>query len=103
MLVRLLLGSRFLPSVDVLRALALLCPLIAINTVLVYQWLLPRFLDASLTRLTLTAGVINVCFALLLAPRYGAVGMAWAVVLTEVFVLGGCCFSLMRARRAPTE
>jgi len=102
-LVRLLLGSRFLPSVDVLRALALLCPLIAINTVLVYQWLLPRFLDASLTRLTLTAGVINLCFALLLAPRYGAVGMAWAVVLTEVFVLGGCCFSLMRAHRAPTE
>lgn len=100
-LVQLLLGSRFLPSVDILRVLAPLCPLVAVNTVLVYQWLLPRFLDASLTRLTVIAGVINVCLALLLAPPYGAVGMAWAVVLTEVFVLGACCFSLVLAGRTP--
>jgi PST family polysaccharide transporter len=101
-LTRLLLGSQFLPAIGVLRILALLCPLIAVNTMLVYQWMLPRFLDAALIRVTVLAGVLNICMALLLVPRYAAVGMAWAVVGAEIFVLVGCSLVLVTPRhRSP--
>jgi PST family polysaccharide transporter len=89
LLVRVLLGDKFRASEDILRVMALLCVLVSINTVLAYQWLLPRFMDAKLTGLTVFGGVLNICFSLLFVPRHGAVGMAWAVVCTELFVFAG--------------
>jgi PST family polysaccharide transporter len=99
-LVRVLLGDRFRATVQILRVLSLLCPLVSMNTVLAYHWLLPRFLDASLTRLTVIGGVLNICFSLLFAPRFGAVGMAWAVVCTEAFVFAGYMVVLSARFRA---
>ena len=99
-LVRMLLGDAYRVSEDILRVLAFLCPLVSVNTVLAYQWLLPRFLDAQLTGLTVIAGVLNIGFSLLFVPPYGAVGMAWAVVCTEVFVLAGYMVILSTRRRA---
>ncbi len=74
--VRLLLGPEFQPAVPVLRVLALLCPLISVNTVLALLWLLPRYLDARLNYVTLLAGAVNLALALFLAPRGTHVGMA---------------------------
>ncbi len=93
LLVRLLLGPEFGPAIPALRILALLCPLIAVNTVLAFVWLLPRFMDARLNRVTLMAGLINIGLALLLARRYSHLGMAAAVVLTESFVLASLIWS----------
>lgn len=98
-LVRLLLGSGFVPAISILRVLALLCPLIAVNTVLGYQWLLPRLLDARLNQITLIAGILNVGFALLLVPEYGALGLAYSLVLVEGFVLAACCIVLISTFR----
>jgi PST family polysaccharide transporter len=91
-----ILGSGFGSSLEIFRILALLCPLVAVNTVLAFQWLLPRFLDASLTGITIAAGVINVGAAFFVVPRYGALGMACTVVAAEVFVLAGCLLSLWK-------
>jgi PST family polysaccharide transporter len=104
-IVRFLLGPKFIPAIELLQVLALICPLISVNTVLVYHWLLPRFLDAALTGVTVTAGFFNVCMAVLLVPRYGALGMAWAVVAAEAMVTASCGLILMygslRGNRKP--
>lgn len=89
LLIRFLLGPGYESAVPVLRILALLLPVIAFGTVLGIQWALPMGLDRPFYAIVACAGVINVVLAVILAPRHGALGMAWAVVLTEAFVVLG--------------
>src|SRR5439155_26300868 len=84
LLVRVLLGSDFHPAVNVLRLLALLPPLIAITQSLGFQWLLPHGKESTVNRIILGAGLINITMALLLVPRFAHIGMALAVLCSEV-------------------
>jgi PST family polysaccharide transporter len=85
-IVRMVLGPHFGPSVPVLRLLALLVPLVAFGNVLGIQWMLPLGMDRAFNKIILAAGFINLVLALVLAPAYTDMGMAWAVVLAETFV-----------------
>ena len=93
LLIRLLLGEAFEPAVMVLRILALLPPLLSITYSIGLQCLLPLGRDADVNRIILTAGALNVALAVILAPRLGHIGMAWAIVTAELFV----SFSMVRA------
>ena len=53
---------------------------------------------ASFTRITLAALLLNLLLNLLLIPRQGAEGAAWATLSTELFVMGACMICLHRAR-----
>jgi len=86
LLLRVALGSGFGPAVPVLRVLALLVPLISLNNVFGIQWMLPLGKDRAFNRIILTAGLINIVLASLLAPAFGATGMGWSVVSAEFFV-----------------
>ncbi|MBV9181548.1 MAG: flippase [Acidobacteria bacterium] len=94
MLIRLILGTGFAPAVPVLRVLSLLIPLISLSLVFGIQWMLPLGLESLCNRVTLTAGVINIVLAAILAPLYSSIGMAWAVVCAELYVCGGVYLSL---------
>jgi len=96
LLVRILLGRALEPAVPVLRWLAILPPLIGMNTVLSTQWMAPLNLDATLNWIITGAGVLNVCLAFLLAPRYQQMGMAWAVICAELFIAFACGLVLYR-------
>lgn len=87
LLVRLLLGPEYDPAVGALRVLALLLPTLSVTTALVTMRVLPAERDRVLLGITIAAGVLNVALATHLAPRYGQVGMAAAVVTTEAAVL----------------
>lgn len=89
LLVRVLLGPGYEAAVPVLRALSVLPPIIAVGTVLGLQWALPTGLDRPYFRLVLTGAAVNVTMAILLVPRYGALGMAGAIVTAECLVTGG--------------
>lgn len=89
LLIRLLLGPGYEAAVPVLRVLALLAPIIALGTVLGIQWALPMGLDRPFYAFVVAAGIINVLLALVLAPRWGAVGMAVSVVVADSVVTGG--------------
>lgn len=84
--VNLFLGREFMPAISVLRVLAAVVPLVALSHVLGIQWMLPRGLDRDFNRIIASAGALNVVLAVALAPRYGPLGMAAAVVTSEVFV-----------------
>ncbi len=85
-LVRVLMGPEFAPAIGVLRILACLPPLLAVSHSVGLQWLLPNGREGEVSRIILRAGVLNLALAALLAPGFGHVGMAWAVVCSEAFV-----------------
>ena len=86
LLVRIMLGAGFEPAVPVLRVLAILLPVVALSNVLGIQWMLPLGLDRPFNAIILGAGFINISLAVILAPHYAQMGMAYAVVFSELFV-----------------
>ncbi len=87
--VGILLGEGYGAAVPVLRLLALLPPVVAVGTVLGIQWALPMGYDRPFYALVFGAAALNVALAVLLAPMYGARGMAAAVVVAEAMVAIG--------------
>ena len=88
LLVRLLLGPGYEGAVPLMRILAWLLPLIALSNFLGIQWMLAQKMDRPFNAIIFAAGLLNVALALLVVPRYGALGMAWVVVLSEAWVTG---------------
>ncbi len=88
-IINILLGVGFEPAIPVLRVLSLLIPLISWGQVLGLQWLIPLGFDNVYVVLGLIAGSVNIILAVLLASRYGALGMAWSVVAAEFVVVIG--------------
>lgn len=86
-LVPLLLGENFGPSVPLLRVLGLLPAVISLNMTLGLFWLLPRGLDLAFNLTVLGAALLNAALIVWLVPRGGPLGMAAAVVVTELAVL----------------
>jgi PST family polysaccharide transporter len=93
LLIRLLMGEGFEPAVTVLRILALLPPLLSITYSVGLQCLLPLGRDAEVNRIIIGAGILNVALAVMLAPNFAHIGMAWAIVAAEAFV----SFRMVRA------
>ncbi|HIE54050.1 MAG TPA: hypothetical protein EYP90_02520, partial [Chromatiaceae bacterium] len=109
-IVTILLGSQYGPSVGVIRVLAGLPLLIGASNVLGIQIMLPFGKDRAFMTILLGAGVTNIAFAVLLAPHWQAMGMAMAVLITETIVtasmliyLQSCGLSPLSRRSAQTK
>jgi len=100
-LVRLLLGPGYEGAVPLMRVLAWLLPLIALSNFLGIQWMLAQRMDRPFNIIIFIAGLLNVSLALLTVPRYGALGMAWVVVLSEAWVTGAMVVYLWWKGRLP--
>ena len=106
---KLLLGGKFEPAIEVLRILSVLPLLLSITYSIGFQWLLPFGKDAVINRIILAAGVMNLVLSFLLARPFGHIGMAWAVVAAEAFVAISMVTVVWRAsntwtaRRVQTE
>jgi len=86
LIVRIILGPQYEPSITVMRLLAALPLLIAISNVLGVQIAFPFGLEKAILNLVFMAGIINILLALLFVPSLGANGMALSVLLAECFV-----------------
>ncbi|RDI95087.1 flippase [Meiothermus sp. QL-1] len=84
-LIRLLFGEAYETSVRVLQVLSLLLPIVAFGYSLSMQYMFPRQMDREVMYSVLSAGLVNLALAALLAPRLGALGMAFAVVAAEAW------------------
>jgi PST family polysaccharide transporter len=88
-LVRTLLGAQYGAAVAPLRILCLLPPLVALRNVLAIHWMLPLDLERPLNVVVVTCGVVNIILAVIVAPRFGGVGMAWVVVVSHLIASFG--------------
>jgi polysaccharide transporter, PST family len=96
LLVHVVLGDAFHESIPVLRVFSLWIPLIALSTVIIFQLLLPNQMDHQFNVVLLTAGLLGFGCALLLAPAFQAVGIAWSIVVAQLYTL--IAFSIVLAR-----
>jgi polysaccharide transporter, PST family len=101
LLVHLALGPAFQEAVPVLRVFSLWIPLIALTTVIIFQLLLPNHLDNQFNLVNVTAGLLGIGAALLLAPRLGAIGIAWAAVGAQTYTLAAFSVIIWRAGLNP--
>jgi polysaccharide transporter, PST family len=101
LLVHLVLGHAFQESVPVLRIFSLWIPLVALDTVITFQLLLPNQLDTQFNFVNFTAALVGVVAALLLARKFSAIGIAWSAVIMEVYTLVAFCVILGRVGLNP--
>lgn len=95
-LTHLLLGPGYDGAVPILRVMAALPLLVAVNTVLGMYWAVPFGHERALLGAVVGAGIANVALALVLVPRWGALGMTFAALSAELVVL--VSLSLLYAR-----
>jgi len=100
-LVDLLFGAEYRAAAGVLRVMAAIIPLVVINAALVSQWLIPHGLDRALNLVIVACAVLNLILALSLAPRFGALGMAWVTVVAEGCIMFGLLWALRRRGLRP--
>jgi PST family polysaccharide transporter len=81
--VGLILGPSYGPSVSVLYVLAGVLPINAMNGALIMQWMLPSGMERLVGKITIGAIGINLIVAACLAPGWGPIGMAWAILIAE--------------------
>jgi PST family polysaccharide transporter len=96
LLVHVILGDAFRESIPALRVFSVWIPLIALSTVLIFQLLLPNQMDRQFNLVMLTGGLLGFGCALLLAPAFQAVGIAWSIVVAQLYTL--IAFSVVLAR-----
>ena len=97
-IVHLTYGEAYYGGINALRILSLALPLFFVNYVLTHQviaW------DGQRRYLAITCAalVANVAANVLLIPRYGMSGAAWATLLTEIVVAAGCVLALRGVRQ----
>jgi polysaccharide transporter, PST family len=101
LLVYLALGPAFKDAVPVLRVFSLWIPLTGLCTVITFQLILPGQLDSQFNIVNFTAALVNIFAALLLAPRTGAIGIAWSAVIGQMYTLLAFAVILWRAGLNP--
>lgn len=84
--VQLLLGPNYTESVAVLQIMALQLPLTGASRILGLQWMMPLRMESTLNWIVAAGGITNIILAFILAPTYGATGMAVAFVTTEAMI-----------------
>lgn len=86
--VQILFGVRYLPSIPVLRVLALAVPLSAFNGGLGYYWLIPMGRERAYSRIVVVAGLVCLATAYPFVKLLGATGMACSVLAAEMIQTG---------------
>jgi len=99
--VKVILGSDYFQAIPLVRILVLVLPLIALSNFLGIQWMLAHKMDRPFNTIIALAGILNVVLALAFVPLFGLLGMAWSVVLTEVWVTAAMGIYLWWVRRWP--
>ena len=99
--VPLILGKSFVASVPVLEIMAALPLLDALGTMFGVLWMVPLGLDRQFNRAVIAGSALNLVLAVFFAPRFAELGMAAAVLATEVFVVLALYLTLRRRKLTP--
>ena len=94
-----LMGGRFEPAVNVLRILSPLPFTIATTYSCGQLFLLPMRKDSTVLRIVFATAAVNLICSFTLGPRWGHVGMATSVLISETLVAASLAWNVFRARR----
>lgn len=86
LIVRVVLGTAYHPSISVVRILAPLPFLVGVSSMLGVQLMIPFGREKAVLSFVLLAGCLNLILASILAPIWKANGMAFSVLAAELFI-----------------
>jgi len=96
--VHLLFGEKYVSTIPVLQVMSLLLPIVGFGASLSVQYMFPRRMDREVMHSVVTAGILYVVAAVFLSHPFGALGMAWAVVIAETWA-SAYRFVVLRLRK----
>jgi len=96
LIVSLVFGRTFEAAVPILQILALLPFIVSLSDAIGLQSLLPAGKESLVMIAIVAGGLVNMAFAVMLAPRFMAEGMAISVVLAEAAVCAVLMFIVAR-------
>jgi PST family polysaccharide transporter len=99
-IIAILMGGRFEPAVVVLKILSPLPLLLATTFSCGQLWLLPLRKDRTVLRVGFLAAAVNLTCSFTLGPRWGHVGMAITVLVSEAVVALCLLWNVVRLRDA---
>ncbi len=100
-IIPLILGPGYEPSINVMRILGLRAPLVGWTFVLGFQWMLSLELEKPFQIVTLLALGCNALLATVFAPHFSYTGMAWTVVVSHLVAAVGIFYVLRKRRLLP--
>ena len=95
-IVNLILGLQYQQSIIVLRILAFLPFVIGLSNIFGIQTMLTFNLKQAFSKILISAGLLNIVLALILAPLYQHIGISITVLTTEIFVTLSMFFYLKK-------
>ncbi len=101
LIIRLVFGPTFAAAVPILQILSLLSFITSLSDAIGLQSLLPAGKESLVMIAIVSGGVVNAAFAVMLAPRYMAGGMAVSVVLAEAAVCLVLIWIVLRTTVSP--
>ncbi|MCD6429443.1 flippase [bacterium] len=96
--VNIVLGEQYQSSIIVLQILAFLPFIIGLSNIFGIQTMLTFNLKRAFSKILISAGLLNITLALILAPLYQHIGVSIAVLTTEIFVTLSMFFYLQKRR-----
>ncbi len=100
-IVRILLGPGYNSTVPALRVMAAIPLFLALTNVFGMQWMLAKKLDRQFNKIVISSAVLNVALALATIPRFGIIGMAWALFAAKLFEMAIVNVVLVKANMHP--
>lgn len=97
-IVNIILGQQYQQSIIVLQILSFLPFIIGLSNIFGIQTMLTFNLKEAFSKILISAGLLNVALALILAHLWQHVGVAIAAVITEIFVTTSMFFYLRRKK-----
>lgn len=94
--IRLIYGDKFLPSIMVFRVLAFVPMIITWSNLMGIQTMLNLKMDKIFFRITASGAVVSVLLNLLLVRPFGYMGTAWCWLSSEIFITGSMYIVLLR-------
>jgi polysaccharide transporter, PST family len=88
LIIRSVFGNTFAGAIPILQIFATLPFIVSLTDAIGFQSLLPAGKEGLIMRAVIAGGLVNLAFALLLAPRFMGNGMAISVVIAESAVCG---------------
>lgn len=85
--ITLLFSEKYIESVRYFYKLLLLIPLTAINTVIVYHFLVPNNKDTIVNKIYITVSILSIVMMVSLIPSMGLDGMLYAVLAPEFLAM----------------
>jgi len=95
-IVNIILGEQYQQSVIVLKILAFLPFIITLSNVFGTQTMINFNLKKDLSRILISAGILNIILSLSLTPFYKHIGISISCLITEIFVTLSLLFYLNR-------